>query len=214
LTRIWAILPTRSAEDAVRTAAGCAGRCGVAVTQALLAGPGPAVVAALAAVAPVMVLAGLHGDPADAALAARRLVEYGAAWVTVQAVDGLEVMSSIVDAVGGERVMAVTVRPGLDDAALASARLGESRGRVVSRLASSAADSGVGAVLCAVPDLGVVHQVAPHAKRFAWGVDRPAVAEEAFGRGAAAVILAPGVVALPHATSALRSFEAVGNQPT
>ena len=206
MTALWAVLPTRSAEAAVRTATACSGRCGVVVTAALLAGPGPSVVAALARVAPVIVLAGLHGEPADAAMAARRLVEYGAARVSVQAVDGAETMAAVTEAVGGDRVLAVTLRPGLDDAGVAGARLGDSRGRVVSRLAATAAAAGVGGVLCTIGDLGVVHQVAPHLERYTWGARSRADAEAAFGRGATGVILDAAVLAGQDPNEALAGF--------
>jgi len=201
---LWAVLPSRTAEEAVRMASAVAGRCGVVVTPGLLAGPGPAVVAALAAIAPVIVLSGLHGDPTDAAVAARRLVEYGATLVTVQAVDGDQLMGAVVEAVGGERVMAVTVWPGRDDASVAASRLGASRGRVVSRLASEAATSGVGSVLCSIGDLGVVHQVASGLQRFVWGIETPDRMTEALERGAAGVITA--VIAGKDAAAALDAF--------
>jgi len=204
---LWAIVPARNAEEAVRIAAVCSGRCGVVITPALLAGPGPAVVAALSAVTPVIVLAGLHGDPEDAAVAARRLVDYGASWVTVQAVDGIAVMRAVVDAVGGGRTMAVTLRPGLDDAAVAASRLGESRGRVVSRLAAAAGSAGVGAMICTISDLGVVHQVASGVERVAWGAGTPAEAADATARGAAGVILDAAVLAGRDPAEALAAFE-------
>jgi orotidine-5'-phosphate decarboxylase len=181
----------------------------VVITPALLAGPGPAVVAALSAVTPVIVLAGLHGDPEDAAVAARRLFDYGASWVTVQAVDGIAVMRAVADAVGGGLTMAVTLRPGLDDAAVAASRLGESRGRVVSRLAAAAGAAGVGAVICTVADLGVVHQVAPGMERVAWGAGTPAEAAQATTRGASGVILDAAVLAGRDPAEALAAFESL-----
>lgn len=208
MSRLWAIVPSRSAEEAVRGAESFIGRFGVVVTPGLLAGPGPAVVAALAAQAPVIALAGVHGDPGDAALAARRLVDYGASWVTVQAVDGIEVMASVVDAVGGGHVMALTLRPGLDDAATASSRLGDSRGRVVSRLAASAAECGVGAVLCTRADLGVVGQVADGLGRFSWGVSTPEACADALARGASGVILDPVVLAGKEPADVFAAFQA------
>ncbi|OFW66862.1 MAG: hypothetical protein A2Z12_00785 [Actinobacteria bacterium RBG_16_68_21] len=206
MSGLWAVLPSRTAEEAVRTAEACSGRCGLVVTPALLAGPGPAVVAALAAIGPVLVLAGLHGEPEDAALAARRLVEFGASLVSVQSVDGPETMEAVAAAVGGPRVLAVTLRPGLDDAAVAAARLGDSRGRVVSRLARAAAAAGIGAVLCSIPDLGVVGQVAPELSRFAWGARTGADAANAFARGATGAILDGTVLVGRDPAEALAAF--------
>jgi orotidine-5'-phosphate decarboxylase len=195
VTSVWAVLPHRSAEDAVRAAKALGDGCGLVVTPALTAGPGPAVVAALAAIGPVLVLAGLHGDAADAAVAGQRLVEYGASWVSVEVVGGPGLAGAVTAAIGGGRALAVTLWPGVDDATAAATRLGTSRGRVVSRLAAVASDAGMGAVLCEPADLGVVAQVASDLSRFVWGVGSADEAASVFERGVAAVIIRSEAVA-------------------
>jgi orotidine-5'-phosphate decarboxylase len=173
MTGLLAAVSGRSAEEAVRSAATLGEVDGFVVGAELIMGPGPAIVSALAGMGPVMVLAGLHGDIASAAAAATRLADYGATWVTVQAKDGPDLVAAV--AAVGVRVVAVTLRPGQGDAEVAALRLGQSRGRTVSRLAELAAGAGAVGVLCDSPDLGVVAQVAPAAHRFV----RVATAEDA-----------------------------------
>jgi orotidine-5'-phosphate decarboxylase len=173
MTGLLAAVSGRSAEEAVRSAMALGEVDGLVVGAELIMGPGPAIVSALAGLGPVMVLAGLHGDTASAAAAATRLADYGATWVTVQAKDGPDLVAAV--AAAGVRVVAVTLRPGQGDAEVAALRLGQSRGRTVSRLAELAAGAGAVGVLCDSPDLGVVAQVAPAADRFV----RVATAEDA-----------------------------------
>jgi orotidine-5'-phosphate decarboxylase len=173
MTGLLAAVSGRSAEEAVRSAMALGEVDGFVVGAELIMGPGPAIVSALAGLGPVMVLAGLHGDTASAAAAATRLADYGATWVTVQAKDGPDLVAAV--AAAGVRVVAVTLRPGQGDAEVAALRLGQSRGRTVSRLAELAAGAGAVGVLCDSPDLGVVAQVAPAADRFV----RVATAEDA-----------------------------------
>jgi orotidine-5'-phosphate decarboxylase len=173
MTGLLAAVSARSAEEAVRSAMALGEVDGLVVGAELIMGPGPAIVSALAGLGPVMVLAGLHGDTASAAAAATRLADYGATWVTVQAKDGPDLVAAV--AAAGVRVVAVTLRPGQGDAEVAALRLGQSRGRTVSRLAELAAGAGAVGVLCDSPDLGVVAQVAPAADRFV----RVATAEDA-----------------------------------
>jgi hypothetical protein len=191
MSSVLALVPGRSAEEAVRAAAASEGVAGVVVGGDLLAGPGPAVIAALAATHAVLVLAGLHGDATRAATAARRYAEYGATWVTAQAADGPALVEAA--AATGVRVVAVTLRHGQGDAEAASIG-GRSRGKAVSRLAEAAVRVGAKGVLCDVPDLGVVAQVAPGAARFVWA-GGPADAVAAATRGAEYVIVDAAAVA-------------------
>ncbi|HSM02663.1 MAG TPA: hypothetical protein VK960_09545 [Acidimicrobiia bacterium] len=192
---IVAVLPGRGAEEAVRVATALDGAAGFAVGQDLLAGPGPAVVAALADLGEVLVLAGLQGDPGRAASAARRYAGYGAGWVSAQASDGAAVIEAVASA--GVAVVAATVRHGIDDAE--AARIGgRSRGRAVSRLAEIAAAGGAAGILCDLSDLGVVSQVAPGLERFVW-VDTPREAVEAAGRGAERIMVDAAAVAATRA---------------
>jgi len=190
MTEILAALPGRSGEEAVRAAEGMVAG-GFVVGIDLLAGPGPALVSGLARLGPVLVLAGLHGDPADVAAAARRFAEYGARWVSVQAIDGAGSVAAVAEA--GVTAVAVTLRRGQTDAEVASLRLGQSRGRTVSRLAEVAFAAGAGGILCDPRDLGVVAQVAPGVDRFV-GVSSPREATDAATRGAEFLIVESGRV--------------------
>jgi orotidine-5'-phosphate decarboxylase len=173
----------------VRLATALPQECGLVVTPGPLAGPGPAVVAALAPLGRVMVLAGLHGDPGDAAVAARRYVDFGASMVSVLADGGTPVVEAAVAEITGDRVLAITVWPGADEAEVSASRLGASRGRAVSKIAALAHAAGAGAVLCESADLGVVDQVAPGMGRIVWGVASPEAAGDAYARGAAGVVV-------------------------
>ena len=186
---IVAVLPGRSAEEAVRTAASLEGIAGFAVGIDLLAGPGPGVIGAIDG--DVLALAGLHGSPERAAVAGRRLSGYGATWVTVQAADGPAVVAAVVSA--GIPVVAATLRHGQGDAEAARVG-GRSRGRAVSRLAEVAASSGATGVLCDLQDIGVVAQVAGDLARFV-EVDTAEEAAEAAARGASYVVVEASLAA-------------------
>lgn len=197
---IVALLPGRSAEEAVRAAVAFDGTVGLAVGPDLLAGPGPAVVAALSDMGEVLVLAGLHGDPAMVASAARRYAEHGARRVSVQAADGPEVVEAVTSA--GVYAVAVAVRHGMDDSE--AARIGgRSRGKTVSRLAEVAVAGGAAGILCDLPDLGVVSQVAPGLERFIWA-DGPGEAVDAAARGAEWIVV--------DAAAAAATREALGTR--
>lgn len=185
MSRLLVAVPGRTAEDAVRTAVGAGDVAGFVVGPELLAGPGPAVVSALASQGPVMVLAGLHGDADRAATAARRFVEYGAHWVTTQAKDGPGLVSAVV--ASGVNTVAITLRHGQGDAEAASL-FGSSRGRTVSRLAEMAVGAGARGILCDLSDLGVVAQVADEIDRFVWA-STSVEAAEATERGATFVMV-------------------------
>lgn len=191
MSSLLAALSGRSAETAVRAATASGEVAGFAVGAELLSGPGPAVISALAGLGPVLALAGLHGEATGAAAAAGRLADYGVEWVTVQATDGSELVAAV--AASGVRVVAVTLRPGQGDADVAGLRLGQSRGRTVSRLAEVAAAAGAQGVLCDLPDLGVVAQVAPTADRFV-AISQAEDAVKAVDRGATHLIVPSDLV--------------------
>jgi orotidine-5'-phosphate decarboxylase len=185
MTGLLLAVAGRTAEEAVRSAKASGEVAGFVVGIELLSGPGPAIVSAMAGVGPVMVMAGLHGGSTSAAAAARRLADYGAHWVTVQAKDGPDLVAAV--GAAGVEAVAVTLRPGQTDAEVASLRLGQSRGKTVSRLAEMAVAAGATGILCDFPDLGVVAQVAPAADRFVW-VTGAADAIGAVERGATHLI--------------------------
>jgi orotidine-5'-phosphate decarboxylase len=137
---------------------------GFKVGLALLDGPGPGVVGAIARIGPVMVDAKLHDIPSQAAAAAFRLGEYGARWVTAHASGGAEMLEAAVAALteatsGTGGILAETVLTSLDAAALASIGHGDSPGRLVARYARIAAAAGAEGVVCATKELGDVAQV-------------------------------------------------------
>lgn len=175
-------LPT--AEEAVRLARTVAPHvAGVKVGLELLMGPGPAVVAALAADGvDVFVDAKLHDIPTTVERSARQLGRLGARWVTVHAAGGREQLAAgvagLADGAEGRPagVLAVTVLTSFDDATLAEVGVTGSTGRQTSRLSKLAAAAGAEGVICAVRELGVVAEVAPELRRVTPGI-RPAGAE-------------------------------------
>lgn len=187
---------------------------GFAVGAGLIAGPGAPVVAAVSRFGPVLVLWGLDGAVEEVAEGAFRLAGYGARWVGVQASAGREAMAAAAEALGPTpaEVVAVTLRPGLDDAAVASLGIGRSRGRAVSRLTSAAVECGARGILCALGDLGVVAQVAPESERFAAGVATAEEARSAMQRGASYVVVEWAAVGGSDPREALRRFWEAASQ--
>jgi hypothetical protein len=183
-------LEARSAEEGYLQAKTWAGAAGTAIDAALLLGVGPAVVAALDDLGPVLVLAPLSGSAGAVGGAAERLVRLGASWITVAATAGVGAMQAAVAAAGaaGCRVCAETLPVGLSDAA-AAALLGGARGKHVSRLATAAATAGVDGILCSWGDLGVVAQVAPQLVRILDPGGETVQWAQAAGRGAGVLVL-------------------------
>lgn len=185
-----------TAEEAARSAALQSGAAGFVVGPGLIAGPGPATIAAVSRYGPVLVSWGLHGTRRDVSTAGMRLAEYGARWVAVLAAldDGAAASTVAALRASGVEPVATTLDPALDDARVASLGIGRSRGRAVSRLATAAAAAGFTTVLCSTVDLGVVAQAAPALECIVEGVASLDRAEEAFDRGAAYVIVPPELV--------------------
>lgn len=177
MTGLIVALDVRSAEEAVRLARSLQPHvAGFQVGAGLLAGPGPAVIGALARVGPVLADAALHTIASQAGAAARRLGEFGARWVTAHASGGVAMLEAAAEglaegAAGRDAgILAITVPTGLDGAALAAAGLGGRPGKLVSRLARLAAAAGAEGSVCAVQELGVVAEVAPGLRRVVAGV--------------------------------------------
>ena len=132
-------------------------------------------------------------------MAARRLGQYGARWVTVHASGGQAMMEAANEglakgASGKAGILAVTVLTSLGPDDLERFTPGTSPGKLVSRLAKLAAAAEVEGIVCGVPELGVVAEVAPGLARVTPGI-RPATVDqgdqrrsatpaEAAGRGA------------------------------
>lgn len=189
---VYVRLSTRSAEEAFASARTIGGDAGFAVDADLVTGVGPAIVSALDGLGPVFVAAVVSGSPTIVGATISRLARLGATWVTVAGSAGPQAVAAAVAGVAGTgcSVAVHTIPIGLDDATVATLT-GSTRGKQVSRLAAVAAASGAKGVICAVPDLGVVAQVAPGLARIVDGD----VWQEASRRGAE-VLLLPSPAAL------------------
>ncbi|MCJ7725392.1 MAG: orotidine 5'-phosphate decarboxylase, partial [Acidimicrobiia bacterium] len=140
-SRIIVALDVSSAAEAVALAESLAPHVGgFKVGLALLHGPGPGIIGALARIGPVLADAKIHDIPSQAAAAGERRGEYGARWVTAHASGGREMLEAVGEGLakgssGSAGVLGETVLTSLDAATLASIGLGESPGRLVARLA-------------------------------------------------------------------------------
>jgi len=143
---VYVRLSARSAEEAFRSARGVGGGAGFALDADLVTGLGAALVGALDELGPVMVVAAVSGAPEVVGTTAARLARLGAVWVTVAAAAGAEATRAAVDAVAGTGcgIVVHTLGVGLDEAAVGTLT-GSTRGRMVSRLAASAAGAGAAA---------------------------------------------------------------------
>ena len=187
---IYVRLSGGSAEEAFGSARAVGADAGFAVDDDLVTGVGPAIVSALDELGPVFVAAVVSGSPVIVGATLARISRFGATWVTVAASAGSEAVGAAVAAVAGTgcRVAVHTIPVGLDEAAVGSLA-GSTRGRLVSRLATVAAAAGAAAVVCAVPDIGVVAQVAPGLVRIVDAGADPDGWREASRRGAEVLVL-------------------------
>jgi len=194
---------------------------GFKVGLALLHGPGPGVIGALARIGPVMVDAKLHDIPTQAAAAAFRLGEYGARWVTAHASGGSEMLEAAVAGLadgssGTAGILGETVLTSLDAAALASTGLGERPGKLVARFAKLSAAAGAEGVVCATKELGDVAQVAAGLVRVTSGIRpdgsldddqrRVATPEEALQRGADLLVVGRPIIAAQDPVAAAEAL--------
>ena len=218
--RIIVALDLPTAEEAVRLA-GALADCvaGFKVGLGLLHGAGPGLVGVLARLGPVLADAKLHDIPTQVQAAAQRLGEYGARWVTAHASGGPDMLQAAVrglSAGAGDReagVLAVTVLTSIDGAG-ATALFGRSPGELTSRLAKSAARTGVEGVVCSPKELGVVADVAPGLRRVTPGIRpagsaaddqrRTATPAEAVARGADLLVVGRPITAASDPAQAVR----------
>jgi orotidine-5'-phosphate decarboxylase len=215
-------LDVPSATDAVTLAQAVAPHVrGFKVGLALLHGPGPGVIGALARIGPVMVDAKLHDIPTQAAAAAFRLGEYGARWVTAHASGGLQMLEAAIEGLaegssGTAGILGETVLTSLDAAALASTGLGERPGKLVARFAKLSLAAGAEGVVCATKELGDVAQVAPDLVRVTSGIRpdgpldddqrRVATPEEAMQRGADLLVVGRPIIAAKNPVAAAEAL--------
>lgn len=219
---ILAALDTTTAEEAVRLARLLADHvAGFKVGLGLLHGPGPAVVGAVARIAPVFADAKLHDIPSQTERAARRLAEYGARWVSAHASGGRAMLEAVAAGLeagsrgGPAGVLAITVLTSLD-APQTAAAFGRTPGELVARLARLAAESGVEGVVCSPKELGVVAEVAGGLLRVTPGIRpggdagddqrRVATPAEALARGADLLVIGRPITAAPDPVAAVRAI--------
>ena len=198
--RILVALDVPTAEQAVRLARATSPHVGgFKVGLGLLFGPGPATVAALAEIGkPVFADAKLHDIPSQVQRAARRLAALGARWITAHASGSTDMLEAAVEGAAGAStgsgILAVTVLTSLSDADVDRLAPGTTVGKLTSRLARIADDSGCEGVICSPRELGVIAQVSPRLVKVTPGI-RPEGSEpgdqqrtmtpiEAIGRGA------------------------------
>jgi len=140
---------------------------GFKVGLGLLSGPGPAVLAVIGSERPVFADAKLHDIPATVRSAARQLGALGARWVSVHASGGPAMLEAAVEGLsegaGGRDagVLAVTVLTSLDASALHAVGITASPGRLTSRMARLAAETGCEGIVCSPRELGIVADAAP-----------------------------------------------------
>ena len=219
-------LDAANATDAVALAASLAPHVGgFKVGLALLHGPGPGVVGALARIGPVLADAKIHDIPSQAAAAAHRLGEYGARWVTAHATGGKEMLEAVAEGLangssGNAGVLGETVLTSLDANALASIGLGDRPGKLVAKLAKVCAAAGVEGVVCGTKELGDVAQVAGRLVRVVPGIRpdgplagddqrRVASPKEALGRGADFLVVGRPITAAKDPVAAAEALAAL-----
>lgn len=158
-----------SAESAVTMAEEVADHVvGFKVGLGLLHGPGPLLISALVALGkPVFADAKLNDIPSQVEVAARRLGEHGARWVTAHVNGGqamLEAAAAGLHVGAGAApagILGVTVLTSHDAASLARVGIDRSPGKLVARMARVAAAAGCEGVVSSPRELTVVAQVAP-----------------------------------------------------
>ncbi len=198
--RILVALDVPTAEQAVRLARATSPHVGgFKVGLGLLFGPGPATVAALAEIGkPVFADAKLHDIPSQVQRAARRLAALGARWITAHASGSTDMLEAAVEGAAGAStgsgILAVTVLTSLSDADVDRLAPGTTVGKLTSRLARIADDSGCEGVICSPRELGVIAQVSPRLVKVTPGIrpegsdpgdqQRTMTPIEAIGRGA------------------------------
>jgi orotidine-5'-phosphate decarboxylase len=123
----------------------------------LFAAEGPAAVRAASALGcPVFLDLKLHDIPNTVAGAARSAAASGAAYLSVHASGGSEMVSAAVRAAGSLRVLAVTVLTSLDGAALSTIGLVGPTSEAVVRLARLALRAGAHGIVCSPLEVAAV----------------------------------------------------------
>ena len=150
---------------------------GFKIGLGLLHGPGPLLISALVALGkPVFADAKLNDIPSQVGMAARRLGEHGARWVTAHVNGGQAMLEAAVrglhEGAGAAPagILGVTVLTSLDAASLARIGIDRSPGKLVARMAKVAAAAGCEGVVSSPRELTVVADVAPGLLRVTPGI--------------------------------------------
>lgn len=205
---------------------------GFKIGLGLLYGPGPLLIAALVRLGkPVFADAKLNDIPSQVEMAARRLGEHGARWVTAHVNGGQAMLEA---AVRGLRegagaapagILGVTVLTSHDDASLARIGIDRSPGKLVARMAKVAAAAGCEGVVSSPRELTVVADVAPGLLRVTPGIRpvdrdddqaRTMTPAEAIERGADLLVVGRPITgaADPAAAAAAITAQIQGARPS
>lgn len=216
-------LPT--AEAAVAMAEDVADHVvGFKIGLGLLYGPGPLLIPALVGLGkPVFADAKLNDIPSQVEMAARRLGEHGARWVTAHVNGGQAMLEAAVkglrDGAGAapSGILGVTVLTSHDDASLARIGIDRSPGKLVARMAKVAAAAGCEGVVSSPKELMVVADVAPGLLKVTPGIRpvdrdddqaRTMTPAEAIERGADLLVVGRPITAAADSAAAAEAIAA------
>jgi orotidine-5'-phosphate decarboxylase len=150
---------------------------GFKIGLGLLHGPGPLLISALVALGkPVFADAKLHDIPSQVEVAARRLGEHGARWVTAHVGGGQVMLEAAVRGLKAGAgaapagILGVTVLTSLDEASLARVGIDRTPGKLVARMARVADAAGCEGVVSSPKELAIVTDVAPSLIRVTPGI--------------------------------------------
>lgn len=150
---------------------------GFKIGLGLLHGPGPLLISALVALGkPVFADAKLHDIPSQVEVAARRLGEHGARWVTAHVGGGQVMLEAAVrglEAGAGAApagILGVTVLTSLDEASLARVGINRTPGKLVARMARVTDAAGCEGVVSSPKELSIATDVAPSLLRVTPGI--------------------------------------------
>lgn len=149
---------------------------------------GPSVIAAIRQDTPVFADARMSGSVGEVVAAVRSLAAVGARWISVDGQMGAAAIKGAADgaAAYGASVLVVTVAPEAVDP-------GGGRGRAVSAISRSLAESGAVGFLGLMSDIGVVAQTAPSIPVLVFDADTPEAVSDALHRGAGAAVVDAGI---------------------
>ncbi|MDQ4065006.1 MAG: orotidine-5'-phosphate decarboxylase [Actinomycetota bacterium] len=174
----------------------------------------------LADLRPVFLDLKLHDIPVQVAGAMRAAAATGAAFVTVHAAGGTEMIRAAVESAGATRVLAVTVLTSLDADALRALGFNAQPDELVADLAAAALDAGAHGLVCSSHEVAGLRSrfgavadggpflVVPGIRDGTAGDDQRRTASAAAARAAGADILVVGrpITAAPDPAAAARAL--------